>query len=70
MTYLLLDLEAHNRRTAVLFLTSKTSVSRRGDFLAVIFLTVTEVLDYIGMLSLKISGLNANEDSIIDLYCS
>ena len=63
-------LEAHIQRTEVFFLTSKTSVNRRSDFLALHFLTIMGGPGDIGLLSTNISGVDTIETSITALNCS
>ena len=61
------DLEAHTWRKAVFF-TSKTSVNRRSDFLAIQILMVIVVPSDIGLLFVNLSGLETIKDSIIALW--
>ena len=63
-------LAAPIRRTVVLFFTSKTSVNRRSDFLALRFLTIMGVPGVIGLLSVNLSVLETIQDSILALKCS
>ena len=63
------DLSAPTWRVAVFFLTSKNLVNRQRYFLALGFLTVTESLGDIGMLSVNTSGVDTIDALIIDLYC-
>ena len=51
------DSAASTRRTAVFFLKTKTSVNRWSDFLALVFLKVTEGPGDIVLLSVNISGV-------------
>ena len=69
MIALRFDLAAPIRRKAVLFLTSKTSVNIRSDFLALGFLTVTVSTCDIGLFSVNISGVDKIASSITALYC-
>ena len=54
MIVLRFDLETPIQQTPVLLFTSNTSVNRRSDFLALLFITVKEVPGDIGLLSMNI----------------
>ena len=62
------DLLSHTWRTVVLFLTSKTSVNRRSDFLTMVFMTVTEAPGDIGLLSVNLSVVETIYTPRIALY--
>ena len=63
------DLEAPIRQTAVLFLTSKTSVNIWSDFLALGFLSFMEGPGDIRLLKVDISEVETNSTSLIALQC-
>ena len=67
MIALLLDLAAPTWRTLVLFLTSKTSVTRLSGFLALHFFTIMRGSGDIGMLSINLSGVETIYVSILAL---
>ena len=64
---LIFHLAEPTQKTAVLFLTSKTSVNRRSDFLALHFLTIMEGPGDIGLLSVNQSEVDNTDASIIYL---
>ena len=70
MISLCFDLSAPTRRTAVLFLKSKTSVNIWSDFLALIFLKIIRGPDDIGLLSVNLSGVDTSDTSRINLNWS
>ena len=70
MISLCFDLSAPTRRTAVLFLKSKTSVNIWSDFLALIFLKIIGGPDDIGLLSENLSVVDTSDTSRINLNWS
>ena len=63
-----LNLSALNPQIAVFCLTSKTSENWQSDFLALVFLTITDGPGDNGLLSVSTSGVDTIYASIIALY--